>query len=149
MALAKAHNVPTDILKFIPQHHGTSLIKYFYMRALEESEEDQSLSAETFRYPGPRPRSKETVIGMLADSVEAASRTLEEPTYERLKDLVEKIVNSKLTDGQFDEAPITTRDLRKIIQSFAQSLSAIYHVRIEYPEMKEPSEGPRLPSSSS
>ncbi|MFA5975499.1 MAG: HDIG domain-containing metalloprotein [Elusimicrobiota bacterium] len=137
MALARSNKVPEEVVRFIPEHHGTSLIKYFYMRQLEQENEEESLSPESFRYPGPRPHSKETVIGMLADSAEAASRTVEEPTYERLKDLVEKIVQSKFQDGQFDEAPVTLEDLRKIIVSFAHSLSAMYHVRIEYPEMPE------------
>ena len=137
VALARASGVPEEIVRFIPEHHGTSLIKYFYMQALERGEE-QAPPPDAFRYPGPKPHSKETVIGMLADSVEAASRTIEEPTYERLRDLVEKIVNSKFTDGQFDNAPVTLADLRKIINSFASSLSAIYHVRIEYPELPEP-----------
>lgn len=137
IALARANQVPQEIMRFIPEHHGTSLIKYFYMRALEQDEEE-SPQQDTYRYPGPKPHSRETVIGMLADSVEAASRTLEEPTYERLRDLVEKIVNSKFIDGQFDNAPVTLEDLRKIINSFASSLSAIYHVRIEYPELPEP-----------
>lgn len=136
VALARSYKIPEEVIRFIPEHHGTSLIKYFYMRALEQDEE-QSPPPDAFRYPGPKPHSRETVIGMLADSVEAASRSIEEPTYERLKDLVEKIVNSKFMDGQFDEAPITLQDLRKIIDSFATSLSAIYHVRIEYPELPE------------
>jgi putative nucleotidyltransferase with HDIG domain len=136
VALARTYDVPEEVIRFIPEHHGTSLIKYFYMQALEHSDEE-SPPADAFRYPGPRPHSRETVIGMLADSVEAASRTIEEPTYERLRGLVEKIVNSKFMDGQFDEAPITLQDLRKIINSFAASLSAMYHVRIEYPEMPE------------
>jgi cyclic-di-AMP phosphodiesterase PgpH len=142
IALARAHKVPEEVLRFIPEHHGTSLIKYFYMRALEQ-DEDGSASADSFRYPGPKPHSRETVIGMLADSVEAASRTIEDPTYERLRDLVEKIVNSKFTDGQFDNAPVTLEDLRKIINSFASSLSAIHHVRIEYPELPG-AEAPRI-----
>ena len=137
LALARAHKVPEEVCRFIPEHHGTGLIRYFYMRALEQSD-DQSPPPENFRYPGPRPQTRETVIGMLADSVEAASRAMEEPTYERLHDLVEKIVNSKFTDGQFDSAPITLSDLRKIINTFATALSAIYHVRIEYPESPEP-----------
>jgi putative nucleotidyltransferase with HDIG domain len=136
VALARSHNVPEEVIRFIPEHHGTSLIKYFYMQALERGDEE-SPQAEAYRYPGPRPHSKETVIGMLADSVEAASRAMEEPTYERLRSLIEKIVNSKFIDGQLDQAPITLQDLRKIIDSFAASLSAIYHVRIEYPEMPE------------
>ncbi len=137
LALARANKVPEEVTRFIPEHHGTSLIKYFYMRALEQ-DDDQTPPPETFRYPGPKPHSKETVIGMLADSVEAASRAIEEPTYDRLHDLVEKIVNSKFTDGQFDNAPVTLEDLRKIIVSFTNSLSAIYHVRIEYPDFPEP-----------
>jgi len=141
VALARAHKVPMEVARFIPEHHGTSLIKYFYMRALEQDEE-QALPPDAFRYPGPKPHSRETVIGMLADSVEAASRTIEEPTYDRLKDLVEKIVNSKFTDGQFDEAPVTLEDLRKIIDSFATSLSAMYHVRIEYPDFPDHEEKP-------
>jgi len=136
VALARTYSVPEEVLRFIPEHHGTSLIKYFYMQALEHSDEE-SPSADSFRYPGPKPHSKETVIGMLADSVEAASRAMEEPTYERLRSLIEKIVNSKFMDGQLDQAPITLQDLRRIIDSFAASLSAIYHVRIEYPEMPE------------
>jgi len=136
VALARSYHVPEEIVRFIPEHHGTSLIKYFYMQALEQGDED-SPSSEAYRYPGPKPHSKETVIGMLADSVEAASRAMEDPTYERLKGLVEKIVNSKYMDGQFDQAPVTLEDLRKIIDSFAAALSAIYHVRIEYPEMPE------------
>lgn len=145
MALARAHNVPEEVLKFIPEHHGTSLIKYFYMRALEQNEEEDAPPAEIYRYPGPRPHSKETVIGMLADSSEAASRSLEEPTYERLLDLVENVVNSKFMDGQFDASPVTLADLRKIINSFAHSLSAIYHVRIEYPELPNQDQSRRLP----
>jgi len=137
LALARSHKVPEEVARFIPEHHGTSLIKYFYMRALEQDEEQEPPPEETYRYPGPRPHSRETVIGMLADSVEAASRATEEPTYDRLRDLVAQIVNSKIMDGQFDDAPITLQDLRKIIDSFTNSLSAIYHVRIEYPESPE------------
>ena len=116
VALARANNVPEEILRFIPEHHGTSLIKYFYMRALEQNEEEAP-PAEIYRYSGPTPHSRETVIAMLADSSEAASRSLEEPTYERLLDLVEKIVNSKFMDGQFDNAPVTLADLRKIMSA--------------------------------
>ena len=148
VALARANNVPEEVLKFIPEHHGTSLIKYFYMRALEQGDEETP-PADIYRYPGPKPHSRETVIGMLADSSEAASRSLEEPTYERLLDLVEKVVNSKFMDGQFDNAPVTLADLRKIINSFAHSLSAIYHVRIEYPEMPEQKNSRRLPPNQS
>jgi putative nucleotidyltransferase with HDIG domain len=142
IALAHAHKVPTEVARFIPEHHGTSLIKYFYMQALEQDEE-KSPPPDAFRYSGPKPRSRETVIAMLGDSVEAASRAMEDATYDRLRDMIEKIVNSKFMDGQFDNAPITLQDLRKIIDSFATSLSALYHVRIEYPEL--PEKEPALP----
>jgi putative nucleotidyltransferase with HDIG domain len=145
VALARSNGVPEEVLRFIPEHHGTSLIKYFYMRALEQGDEETPPPADIYRYPGPKPHSRETVIGMLADSSEAASRSLEEPTYERLLALVEKVVNSKFMDGQFDQAPVTLSDLRKIINSFAHSLSAIYHVRIEYPELPEQANERRLP----
>ena len=144
VALARSQKVPEEVLRFIPEHHGTSLIKYFYMQALSQGDEE-SAPSDAYRYPGPKPHSKETVIGMLADSVEAASRAMEDPTYERLKGLVEQIVNSKYMDGQFDRAPVTFEDLRKIVDSFTASLSGIYHVRIEYPEM--PKEESPLPFS--
>jgi hypothetical protein len=148
VALARSYDVPEEVVRFIPEHHGTSIIKYFYMQALEQGDEEAP-PADAYRYPGPKPHSKETVIGMLADSAEAASRAMEEPTYERLKGLVEKIVNSKYMDGQFDQAPVTLEDLRKIIDSFAASLSAIYHVRIEYPEMPEQGSAIPFPPPSS
>lgn len=135
-ALARSYKLPEDIVKFIPEHHGTSLIKYFYIRALEEGEEETPPD-QIYRYPGPKPRSKETVIAMLADSSEAASRALQETTHTRLKDLIEKVINGKFADGQLDEAPVTLADLRTIIDSFTHSLTGIYHTRIEYPDMPE------------
>lgn len=130
-ALAKKHGVDKVIVDCIEQHHGTSLIHYFYHRALEQSKE---ITSESFRYPGPKPQSKVTAILMIADAVEAASRSVEEPTPGRLKDTVEKVINNKFIDGQFSECPITLHDLSSIAESMAATLGGIYHARIEYQE---------------
>ncbi len=139
MALARANKLDIQIADFIPQHHGTSKIEYFYRKALklEESEEEieqEDITEESYRYPGPKPQSKETGIVMLADSVEAASRTLEEPTHQRYKDLVTKIIDRKLADGQLDETPLTLRDLRVVAERFTTTLLSINHNRIPYPD---------------
>jgi putative nucleotidyltransferase with HDIG domain len=139
IALARAHRLDKQIMDFIPQHHGTSQIEYFYQKALklEENEDEpdrQDVSEETYRYPGPKPQSKEAGIIMLADSVEATSRTLEEPNHQRFKDVVHKIINKKLFDGQLDETPLTLRDLHVIAERFTASLISIHHARIAYPE---------------
>ena len=139
MALARANKLDAQVADFIPQHHGTSKIEYFYRKALklEESEDaaaQEDITEEAYRYPGPKPQSKETGIVMLADSVEAASRTLEEPTHQRYKDLVTQIIERKLADGQLDETPLTLRDLRAISERFTTTLLSINHNRIPYPE---------------
>jgi len=128
-ALARQYGVDKVIIDCIEQHHGTSLIHYFYHRALEKNSETDEAS---FRYPGPRPRTREAAILMLADSIEAASRSIEEPTPARFQDMVEKIVNNKFTDGQFGECPITLHDLNRLSESMVNTLSGIYHARIEY-----------------
>ena len=129
VALARKNGVDKVITDCIEQHHGTSLIHYFYHRALESNAETDEAS---FRYPGPRPRTKEAAILMLADSVEAASRSIEEPTPARFQDMVEKIINNKFTDGQFSECPITLHDLNRLSESLVNTLSGIYHARVEY-----------------
>jgi len=139
MALAKAHKLDKQIADFIPQHHGTSQIEFFYQKALkmEENEDEpnrEDVKEESYRYPGPKPQTKEAGIIMLADSVEATSRTLEDPNHQRFKDVVNKIVNKKLFDGQLDETPLTLRDLRQIAERFTSSLTSIHHARIAYPE---------------
>jgi putative nucleotidyltransferase with HDIG domain len=130
-ALSQQYNLDKVIVDCIEQHHGTSLIHYFYHRALEQNAE---IKADSFRYSGPKPKSKVTAILMIADAVEAASRTIEEPTPGRLRDTVEKVINNKFTDGQFAECPITLHDLKNIADSMVSTLSGIYHARIEYQE---------------
>jgi len=130
-AFARQYSLDKVIVDCIEQHHGTSLIHYFYHRALEQNPE---IKSENFRYPGPKPKSKVTAILMIADAVEAASRTVEEPSPGRLRDTVEKVINNKFTDGQFADCPITLHDLSKIADSMISTLSGIYHARIEYQE---------------
>ncbi|MFQ5458824.1 MAG: HDIG domain-containing metalloprotein, partial [Myxococcota bacterium] len=133
--LARKHKLPEIIIDGIPQHHGTSLIKFFYEKAIESSDPGTEEVKETdYRYPGPKPQSRECAILMLADSVEAAVRTLAEPNRVRIQGSVQKIVNNIFRDGQLDECDLTLRDLNNIARSFTDTLTAIYHGRIVYPE---------------
>jgi len=134
--LAKKCKLHQIIIDFIPQHHGTSLIYYFYQKALEVSEEGETVSEENFRYPGPKPQTKETAITLLADSVEGATRALDDPTPPRIEETVKKIVNNKFIDGQLDECNLTLKEIDKISSAFIRILSAMYHSRIKYPEKK-------------
>ncbi|OGR80981.1 MAG: hypothetical protein A2902_07565 [Elusimicrobia bacterium RIFCSPLOWO2_01_FULL_64_13] len=146
LSLARAAKLPKEILNFIPMHHGTSRIEYFYNQAVENAEEeslknyeegvpaDVSVGEETYRYPGPKPCSKETAILMLADSVEATARTIEDPSHQHFKDMVEKIVRRKFRDGQLADSPLTLSDLSKLEDAFVSTLTSVYHARIEYPE---------------
>lgn len=135
-SLAKKHKLNSGIIEFIEQHHGTSLVFYFYRRALEESKKKEDVKEEVYRYTGPKPQSKETAIVLLADSVEAACRALEEPIVQRIEEVVHTIINNKFIDGQLDECDLTLKDLNKIDKTFIHILSAIYHSRIEYPDIK-------------
>ena len=134
--LARSHRLPRPIIDFILQHHGTTLVEYFYLEAAKRSEEDpnrESVSDKDFRYPGPKPQTLEAAVLLLADSVESASRTLVDPTPARIQGLVDKIAQKKVADGQFDECGLTFRQLHRIRQSLVKSLTAIYHARVKYP----------------
>jgi putative nucleotidyltransferase with HDIG domain len=132
--MAREARLPDAVIDFIEQHHGTSLAKYFYSRALEE-DRDGSVNEDNFRYDGPKPRSKETALVMLADSVEAAVRSLDTPTPEKIRDMVRILVKDKLNDGQLEMCDLTFKDLDTIAKSFNKVLEGIYHKRIEYPEI--------------
>ncbi len=132
---AKNHKLPPEIISIIEEHHGNSLISYFYHKAKEKVEKE-NICAETFRYTGERPKSKESALVMLADSVEAAARTLVKPSPLRLEQMVKKIIQGKLEDGQLDESKLTLEDLEKISQAFIQVLTSIYHTRMEYPPVE-------------
>lgn len=134
--LAKKYRLNPLLIDFIEQHHGNSLVYYFYRRALESPKEDQEVKEEGFRYPGPKPNSKETAIVLLADSVEAAARAIKEPNPAKIEDLVHKVINNKFIDGQLDECDLTLKDLEKISAVFIRLLCGIYHSRTSYPENK-------------
>jgi hypothetical protein len=134
LEMGREARLPEVILDFIGQHHGTSLAKYFYSRALEEDREGK-ISEESFRYEGPKPQTKEVALVMLADSVEAAVRSLPEPTPENIREMVRVIINDKLDDGQLEECDLTFKDLDIISGSFCKLLEGVYHKRIEYPEV--------------
>jgi hypothetical protein len=136
LELAKKYKLSPVLIDFIQQHHGNSLVYYFYRRALENLEEDQQIKEEGFRYPGPKPTTKETAIVLLADSVEAATRSLKEATPARIEEVVHKIINNKFIDQQLDECDLTLKDLEKISSVFIRILSSIYHSRVTYPEEK-------------
>jgi len=138
---ARKYNLPERVLKFIPMHHGTARIEYFYQKAIgEHNEEDSPVLESEFRYPGPIPDSKETGILMLADSVEAASRSLDDPTYKRLRSLIDLIFKERIEDGQLDNTDLTFRDLRRIKDTFLEMLLGIYHVRVKYPDQEKEDE---------
>jgi len=130
--LAKKNRLNPRIIDFIPEHHGRSLIYFFYRRAKEL--EPEGKHEEEYRYPGPRAQSKETAIVGLADTVEALSRTLEEPTPARIEEMVREVVRKRLMEGELDESNLTLKDLEKITQSFIRILNAIFHTRINYPK---------------
>lgn len=132
--LAEKHKLGNAIKDIIQQHHGSSLVTYFYHQALEKKRQGESVTEEAFRYDGPKPQTKESAIVMLADSVEAASRVLQNPTPQHLKELVQKIINNKFIDHQLDECNLTLKDINKIAESFVRILTGTYHSRIEYPD---------------
>ncbi len=152
--LAKEYNLPTSVLPFIHQHHGTTLVEFFYHQACskqEQSAEDQPEVSETqYRYPGPRPRTKEIAIVMIADAVESATRAMQEPNSNRIEALVKDIVMKRLLDGQFDDCDLSMRELQQIQKSCVKSLLSIYHGRIAYPSsatiQSAPSAAPEPPA---
>lgn len=133
LELAREHKLPPDIQGIIEQHHGTSLVAYFYQRALESDRSELVTEAE-FRYDSVKPQSKEAALVMLADGVEAAIRSLQKPTPGRLEGLTRKIIKEKLQDGQLDECDLTFKDLNRIAVAFVRVLGGVFHSRIEYPE---------------
>lgn len=134
--LARSNHLPQPIIDFILQHHGTTLVEYFYREAAKRSELNpnrEEVSDKDFRYPGPKPQTLEAAVLMLADTVESASRTLVEPTSARITHLVDAIATKKMADGQFDECGLTFMQLDQIKKSLVKSLTAIYHARVKYP----------------
>ncbi|MFW5659077.1 MAG: HD family phosphohydrolase [Bacteroidota bacterium] len=135
--LAKKHGLPPEIIDFIRTHHGDSRVEFFYQKHLKQHPEAKPEIEEDFRYPGPRPSSKEEAILMIADSVEAAARTIKQPTKEKIEQLVERIVQGKVVDDQLAHARITFRDLNKIKREVLNLMLSIYHGRITYPDQDD------------
>jgi cyclic-di-AMP phosphodiesterase PgpH len=138
--LARQHNLPEAIIDFIEQHHGTTLVEYFFHAATKQAEAKPDhrfeVQESTYRYPGPKPQSREAAVMMVADAVEGASRTLEEPTPKRIETLVHDIAMKRLLAGQFDECSLTLSELAIVEESLTKSLIGIHHGRIKYPEQK-------------
>ena len=135
--IAREHGLPEILVDMIPQHHGTRLVSFFYQRAKEAADPDhQAVSEEDYRYPGPRPQTREAAILMLADTVEAATRVLSDPTPARIRGVVQKIINAIFVDAQLDECDLTLRDLHIIANSFVRILTGFFHQRIEYPGVR-------------
>ena len=132
--LARQYKVPAKVAQFIPEHHGTRTVTYFYRQAAEE---DPNVDADAFRYPGPKPQSRETAISMLADSCEAAVRSNPDHTAETIDRIVDDVYAERLAEGQLDESDLTLRNIRTLAASFKATLRAVYHPRVEYPAPTE------------
>jgi cyclic-di-AMP phosphodiesterase PgpH len=138
LEMAEQHNLPRRLIDFIEQHHGTTLVEYFFREAANRADVDHRTDADesTFRYPGRKPQTKETGVMMLADAVESASRSLSEPTPKRIQSLVHGIMMKRVMDGQFDECGLTMSELHIIKASLVKSLLAVHHGRVKYPDQK-------------
>ncbi|WP_373688726.1 HD family phosphohydrolase [Priestia flexa] len=134
-AILRKHKLPKEIVDIAEQHHGTSLLKFFYHKALEQTEEE--IKEEDYRYEGPKPQTKEAAVICIADSVEAAVRSMPNPTPEKIEKLVRSIINDRVEDEQFIECDITLKELELIRQALCETLNGIFHSRIEYPELKK------------
>lgn len=133
LEMAEKNKLPKLIRSYIPEHHGNQLMPYFYHKAMEMKLPDEVIAEADFRYPGPKPRTKESGIIMLADGVEAATHSIKEPTAAKIRAMVRSIIDSRLQDGELNECDLTIGDLKKIEEAFIPILLGIYHVRIEYP----------------
>jgi len=142
--LAYEHGLPVQVTGFIPQHHGTSVMSYFHGKALREAGGREDLVDERlYRYPGPKPQSREAAILMLADGVEASVRSLDEKDEESIREMVDRIVDARVEDGQLDDAELTLRDISQIKDAFVAQLLGMYHSRIKYPDNVVPMESHR------
>jgi len=135
--LARERGLPEAITDMIQQHHGSSLVEFFYRRAVEQNGDKKKTDKDLFRHPGPKPQTREAGVLLLADAVESASRTLPDPTPSSIARQVHEIINRKLMDGQLDECGLTLAEVHKVEQSLIRSLTSVFHGRIKYPEPGE------------
>lgn len=149
LELAKQYRLPPVLHQFIAEHHGTTLVRYFHHRAVENQprvatgRHDRDVAEADFRYEGPKPQSRESAVLMLCDAVEGTVRSLKEPTVGRIESTVHQIIVDRLNDGQFDNCPLTMRDIRKVEDSLVKSLCGIHHGRVAYPKAREDGTQPR------
>jgi putative nucleotidyltransferase with HDIG domain len=135
--MMRDHGIPELVIDTATQHHGTTMIEFFFHKALEQAESDTDVNPEDYKYPGPSPQTREAGVIMLADGIEAAARSLADPTSDRLQALVQRVINARFADGQLQQCDLTLRDLHLIAKSFLQVLSGIYHQRPTYPWQRE------------
>jgi cyclic-di-AMP phosphodiesterase PgpH len=133
LEMQEQYRLPKPIRDICEQHHGTTVLWYFYNKAREQ-DKSGTVQVDDFRYPGPKPQSKEAAIVMLCDAVEAAVRAMNRPNPNRIEAVIRKIIKDRLNDGQLDECDITLKDLDTLAESFMRTLNGIYHARIEYPD---------------
>jgi hypothetical protein len=146
LRLAEEYNLPRQIREIIPQHHGTRLITFFYRKAKREEDPDiPEIHESDYRYPGPKPQGKEAAIFMMADSVEAAARAVEDPTPARFEEVIGTVTNAIILDHQLDECDLAFSDLSRIRASFLRTLTAVHHHRIRYPGFEFDRSRPRGP----
>lgn len=131
--LLRRYKLPQEIIDIAEQHHGTSLLKFFYVKA----KETRDVSESRFRYPGPKPQTREAAVVMIVDSIEAAVRSQKQPTPDRIRQLVNGIIRDKLQDGQFEDCDLTTKEVWRVGESACETLTGLFHERIEYPELKK------------
>jgi len=141
LELADEYGLPSSIKDIMVQHHGTTVMSFFYQKALAKKGADE-VNENDYKYPGPRPQTKEAAIVMLADTIEAATRALKDPTHSRLKGVVDDLVDGRFQEGELDESPLTLRDLERIKEAFVKILAGIFHTRIEYPDREDRTESP-------
>jgi putative nucleotidyltransferase with HDIG domain len=144
--LARRWRLPQEVIDFIPEHHGTQVMEYFYHKALE-GDGNETVKVDDFRYPGPKPRRRETAVLMLADAVEAATRSLAKPTPSRIKEITKQICDKRMLSGELDESNLTLSDLARIRAAFVPLLTGIHHARIAYPGQKDREVEKREPRS--
>lgn len=141
LAIAQKAKIPQMVRNFISEHHGRSVTRYFYNTAVNDARESTAVEREKFMYPGPNPQSRETAILMMADSVEAASRSLKDYTPGAINTLVDRIIDTQMNEGLFNDAPISFKDVETIKETFKKRLSTIYHSRVAYPELRKTEDG--------
>jgi hypothetical protein len=135
--MAKESSLPQPLIDFIETHHGTGLIKYFYEKAKEEAETSAQVHESDFRYEGPLPITKETGIVLLADGIEATARSMKDPNYSKLENMVNRLIDERMAEGQLNHTPLTFEDILKIKESFLKILVGMYHGRVRYPGQEQ------------